>query len=360
MRKLILLVLIVPAIAMGQKKDPVKIGIAGLTHGHVGGILRMMDHEDFEIVGIAESNTILAERLASRFKFSMDLVYPDLAQMIEATKPQAVAAFNSTYEHLSVVEICAPRGVDVMVEKPLAVSMEHAEKMRNLAKKHDIELITNYETTWYATNHRAFEMVNDGKIGPIRKIVIHDGHAGPKEIGVSQEFLEWLVDPKLNGGGALTDFGCYGANLATWLMKGERPESVIAMTHTNKPHVYEKVDDEASIILQYPEAQVIIQASWNWPYSRKDMEVYGVSGAIFSDNARELRFRLSSSESGSETMESRAYPFQNPYTFFASVVRGEIKVLDGDLSSLENNLIVVEILDAARESAKQGTVIRLK
>jgi predicted dehydrogenase len=46
--------------------------------------------------------------------------------MLEAVKPTAVLAFGSIYDHLAVVEACAPRGIHVMVEKPLAASLEHA------------------------------------------------------------------------------------------------------------------------------------------------------------------------------------------------------------------------------------------
>ncbi|XOV93890.1 MAG: Gfo/Idh/MocA family protein [Bacteroidota bacterium] len=356
----ILLMAVLPIVLTAQTKDPVRLGIAGLTHGHVGGLLRVMDNPAFEIVGIAESNQELARRLSERYKFSMDLVYPSLEEMVSATRPEAVAAFNSTYEHLMVVETCAPRGIDVMVEKPLAVNMDHANKMKALVDKHKTQLITNYETTWYPTNHKAYTMVNEGKIGEIRKVVIHDGHEGPREINVSNEFFEWLTDPKLNGGGAITDFGCYGANLITWLMKGEKPVAVTAMTHTNKPEIYPKVDDEATIVLQYPKAQAIIQASWNWPYSRKDMEVYGQTGAIFSDNGKDLRYRYTGVSEGSETLEPRPYPYNNPYTFFSAVVRGEVILEPFALSSLENNMIVVEILESARKSAQEAKVIRFK
>ena len=53
--------------------------------------------------------------------------------------------------------------------------------------------------------------------------MVHDGHQGPKEIGVPPEFLNWLTDPAQNGAGALYDFGCYGVDLMTWLMHGETP-----------------------------------------------------------------------------------------------------------------------------------------
>jgi scyllo-inositol 2-dehydrogenase (NADP+) len=64
--------------------------------------------------------------------------------------------------------------------------------------------------------------------------VLHDGHRGPKEIGCPPELLQWLTDPVLNGGGALTDFGCYGADLMNWLMQGQRPTSVFAVTQDRR------------------------------------------------------------------------------------------------------------------------------
>ena len=360
--KVVLLIALSIVFQNGQSQEsaPVKIGIAGLTHGHVAWILGRGDRGDIEVVGIAESNRELATRLSKRFNFSMDLVYPSLEEMIEATGPEAVTAFNSTYEHLEVVETCAPKGIHVMVEKPLAVSVDHAMKMKDLAEKNKIYLITNYETTWYPTNLKPFQMVNADSIGEIRKVVIHDGHKGPKEIGVNNEFLEWLTNPTLNGAGALYDFGCYGANLITWLMNGEKPLSVTAVTSTNKPEIYKQVDDEATIILQYPKAQAIIQASWNWPFSRKDMEIYGETGTIFSDNRRTIRYKLDPRKSETEeNLPPRPVPYDDPFSFFSSVVKGEVEMDKYDLSSIENNLIVVEILEAARKSSKVNYSIKL-
>ena len=106
------------------------------------------------------------------------------------------------------------------------------------------------------------------------------------------EFLAWLTDPEKNGAGALFDFGCYGANLMTWLMDDARPTSVTAVTQRIKPEIYPRVDDEATIILEYPGAQAIIQASWNWPFDRKDMEVYGRTGQVLTVAQNGLRVRL--------------------------------------------------------------------
>jgi len=335
----------------GQDK-PVRIAIAGMTHGHVGWILNREPIGDVEVVGFAEPNQELAMRLLNSSKFSDDLWYESLDELLEKTKPQAVCAFGSIYGHLEVVEKCAPLGIDVMVEKPLAVSTEHAEKMFDLAKKHGIRLLTNYETSWYASNHKIHELSNNGTIGEVRKIVIHDGHQGPVEIGCSEEFLGWLTDPVLNGGGAIIDFGCYGANLSTWFMDNQKPISVVAMTQQIKPSIYPDVDDEATIVIEYPNSQTIVQASWNWPYSRKDIEVYGVKGALFGPDGRSLIKRIGKEES-QEKLPPREYPFADPFAYLAAVVNGEVNPESG-LYSLENNMIVVEILSKAIQSAKEG------
>jgi len=345
-------------IGFGQTLKPLRVGIAGLTHDHVHGLLNRANMGDIEIVGIAEPNRELAERYIKRYNLPASLLYSSLNDMLEKCKPEAVCAFNSIYEHLETVKACAPRKIHVMVEKPLAVSLAHANEMQALATKYGIRLLTNYETTWYGSHHKAYEMLDS--IGNLRKVVVHDGHQGPKEIGVSKEFLNWLTDPVKNGGGAVIDFGCYGANLLTWLMKGERPSSVFAVTQQIKPEIYSGVDDEATIVVTYPKAQGIIQASWNWPFGRKDIEIYGEHGYMIADR-NGLKTRTSAeAKENYQTVAPPPKPYHDPFAYLAAVIHGEIRVKPTDLSSLENNMIVIEILEAAKQSAKEGKMIYLK
>jgi predicted dehydrogenase len=344
-------------LSYGQTKQPFRIGVAGLTHTHVHWILGRAHDGDIEIVGIAEPNRELAERFLKQHNLPMSLVYPTLEEMLDKTRPDAVTAFNSIDEHLAVVRACAPRKIHVMVEKPLAVSLDHAREMEKLARQHNIQLLTNYETTWYGSNRDVIRQLPS--LGDITKMVVHDGHPGPKEIGVNKEFLEWLTDPDRNGGGALTDFGCYGANLMTWLMKGQRPQAVFAITQQFKPEVYPKVDDEATIVVVYPKAQGIIQASWNWPYNRKDMEIYARRGYIIADrNGIRIKPDLDKNEETRKSDELTA-PYHDPFAYLAAVVRNEIRAEPFSLSSLENNMLVMEILEAAKQSAKEGKRISL-
>jgi predicted dehydrogenase len=340
---------------------PVRLGIAGLTHDHVHWVFQRPPADDIQIVGMAEANAALVQRYHEQYGINTELVYADLDEMLDATKPEVVAAFGSIYEHLQVVQACAPRGIHVMVEKPLAVSMEHANQIAELARQYNIQVLTNYETTWYASNHTAYQMVHDEKqFGQIRKVVVHDGHWGPQEIGCSAEFLNWLTDPVLNGGGAVVDFGCYGANLITWLMDNQPPKSVTAVLQTLKPEIYPRVDDEVTIIVTYENAQGIIQGSWNWPIDRKDMEIYGETGYVVAVNRTDIRYR----QRGDKAEQTRQLPLRTapndePFSWLAAVIRESISLPDSDLSSLSNNLIVVRILDAARESARTGQTVHL-
>ena len=360
-----LFALLSSGIAISQQADlkpakKIRVGVVGLVHDHVHWILGREDRGDIEIVGIAEPNRELAERYAKRHGYRMELVYPTLEEMIQKTKPDAVLVFTSIYDHLSVVEYCAPRHIHVMVEKPMAVNAEHARRMVELAEKNHIYLLTNYETTWYGSNEKAWELIKTKKqIGDIRKIDFYTGHQGPVEIGCSQEFLAWLTDPIKNGAGALTDFGCYGADLATWFMDGEHPISVSAITQQIKPDKYPRVDDEATIVLTYPKAQVIIQASWNWPYGRKEMEVYGQTGYVFCKDGKKMLVRETNSQ---ETKDVQADPLpvsrNDPFAYFAQVINGRLPLSSHDLSAPATNETVVRILEAARHSAKTGQVIK--
>jgi predicted dehydrogenase len=237
----------------------------GLVHGHrVGFIPDLLARKDMRVVGIAEPDGELAQATVTRYAMAGTPLFTSTDKMLEATRPQVVVTLTNTFDHAAVVKACAARGVHVMMEKPLAVSVAHGRAMAEDARRGKIHVLVNYETTWHPANHAVRRLVKEqAAIGEIRKVVVHDGHKGPKEIGAGPEFLGWLTDPKLNGGGALFDFGCYGANLMTWLMDDQRPLSVSAVTQTLKPDVYPRVDDEATIVLSYPRAQAILQASWS-------------------------------------------------------------------------------------------------
>jgi len=340
---------------------PLRLAIAGLVHGHVSGFLQgARPRKDVEIAGVFDPDPALLASYAKTYALAPEILFTDLAAMLDRVKPESVATFTSTYDHAMVVEACARRHIAVMMEKPLAVNMTQARAIEKAARDSGISVMVNYETTWYKSHAEIWKIFKQEKaLGEIRKMVAMDGHRGPEEVNVQPEFLAWLKDPVKNGAGALFDFGCYGANLMTWLMDNQRPLAVTAIVQTNKPAIYPRVDDEATILVQYPKAQGIIQASWNWPFDRKDLEVYGETGYAVATRGNSLRVRMPGRGSAEEARPLADLPTadRDSISYLTGVARGQYK--PSGLNSLENNIIVVEILDAARESARTGRKILL-
>jgi predicted dehydrogenase len=353
-----------PAATISQAQQnpaaPLRVAIVGLEHGHVEGFLSALpQHKDVELVGIADEDATLTAKYGKKYGLADTLFFKSEANMIETRHPQAVLVYTSIGEHRHAIEIAAQYGVSVMVEKPLTISLPDALAIRQIAREHHIHVLVNYETTWYASNKAAYDEVQDHRIGDIRRVVVHDGHQGPQEIGVPPEFLGWLTDPAQNGAGSLYDFGCYGVDLMTWLMHGETPLTVTAVVNHDKPQLYPKVDDDSTIVLTYPHAQAVIQGSWNWPFARKDMEVYGANGYVITVGPDKLRLRH---EHESEERAATATPLtgaqNNSLSYLSAVLRGELEP-KGDLTALDTNVVVMQILDAARESARTGKTIHL-
>ena len=343
-----------------QQPKPIRVAIVGLVHGHVKGFLGALpDNPSATLVAIVEPDKTLAATYAARYHLAPNLFYTDLETMLTKQHPDAVLVYTTILDHRKVIEAAAAHGISSMVEKPLSTTLEDALAIRTAARVHHVNVLVNYETTWYPSNAEALNEVRAGKLGIIRKVVVHDGHEGPKEIGVGPEWLPWLTDPIQNGAGALFDFGCYGADLMTVLKHGETPTSVTAVTQTDKPAIYPHVDDDATVIIRYPGVQAVLMPSWNWSFARKDMEVYGVNGSVITVAADQLRVRYHDEQVESTiTAPPLAPEHRNSLDYLAAVLHGTVKP-DGDESALDTNLVVMQILDAARRSAQTGRTIDL-
>ena len=340
---------------------PIRVAIAGLVHGHAQRLFdELPAHPDIQLVGIVEQNHDAAEKYISRYHLDRKLFFPTLDQLIEAQHPKIVLGYTSIADHRQVIETAARHGVDSMAEKPLTVSLEDALAIRAAARAHHVRVMVNYETTWYASNKEALAIAQAGRIGPVRRILVNDGHNGPVAIHVGPEFLAWLTDANQNGAGAMYDFGCYGADLVTELMHGQPPTSVTAIANLDQPGVYPRAaDDDATIVLRYPGAQAVLQASWNWPFERKDMAIYGATGYVDTVGLDGLKTRFAGQKEETTALATPMPPAErSSLSYLVAVERGQIEP-EGDLSSLPINMVVMQILDAARTSVRTGKAVVL-
>ena len=351
---------ILGAKAAGAKPNPsegkTRIAIVGLDHDHVWELLKYVQGEpDAELVAIAESQPALVNVAKSKVRESVKF-YSAYVAMLDEAKPDAVIVATSNDRHLEILRECAKRHIHYSVEKPMATNAADAREMEKLANQAGIKLMVNYWNAWVAPSHELVHRVKDGQVGPVQKIIVQYGHAGPKEIGVSEYFANWLYDPVKNGGGAIMDFGCYGAEWALWL-KG-RPKGVAAISQKLKVSQHNQVDDDATILLEYPDATVIIEASWDWPHSMGQVQVFGPKGSLLATRNK-LFYRPTNEEGRKMALEGEAVALtappqatSNPVAYFVDCIRHD-KTIEDPLST-QLNVQVMDILDAARESARTG------
>ncbi|GAB5497428.1 MAG: hypothetical protein Phyf2KO_25080 [Phycisphaerales bacterium] len=340
-------------IRFSTQTGPLQIVVIGLVHGHAEGLLwNAANRDDIDLVGIYEPNKALFDRLAQKYGIDPSLRYDDVALMLEETQPEAASIMNSIAGHAEAVELCAAQGVHSLVEKPLAFSTEDARRMKAASWRFGALVLTNYETSWYASLREAKRLVDNGELSLIRRMVFRHGHPGPREIGCAEEFLEWLTDPQENGGGALVDFGCYGIALSIWLMDGKKPTSITATTSTLKPNVYPHVDDDATIVLGFEGATAVVQASWAWTHDNKEADIHTETGSLHAGKWNTLSRRAPNEQPLTVEPRPLGEMYQNEWTYLRHVIRGECEV--DPLSSLDLNVTVSEIIDEARRQARAG------
>ena len=333
-----------------------RCAIVGLDHDHVWELLGYLQEEpESDLVAIAEGNKELVEKAKSKVRATVRF-YSDYIPMLEEAKPEVVFVTTSNDRHLAILRECARRRIHYSTEKPMATNGADAREMEHLADRAGIKLMVNYWNAWTAPSHDLVRRVRAGAIGPVAKIIVQYGHQGPKEIGVSKQFADWLYDPAKNGGGAIMDFGCYGAEWALWL-KG-RPSRVYATTRRLKTAQHNQVDDDATLVLDYPDATVIVEPSWDWPYGMDRVYVFGSQGSLLATR-NELFIRTASDQTALPTPDGErlsptplSHQASNPIAYFLDRIRNDQPVEDPLSARL--NVEVVEILDAARESARTG------
>ena len=349
----------VPALSAHSKPAPegkTKLAIIGLDHDHVWGLLKDFSTEpNAELVAIADTHPALVDQAKTKVPASVKF-YSDYLKMLDEVKPDGVIVTTENDRHLEILRECAKRHIHYSTEKPMATSAGDAREMERLAGQAGIKVMVNYWNAWVAPTHELYHRVRAGDAGPVQKIIVQYGHQGPKEIGVSKYFADWLYDPVKNGGGAIMDFGCYGAEWAVWL-KG-RPTRVSASTQKLKVEQHNLVDDDATIVLDYPDGTVIIEASWDWPYSMGQVQVFGPKGSLFATR-KDLFFRSTSDNAAKAGLEGDrvaldppTHETSNPISYFVDCIRND-KTIEDPLS-MKLNVQVMEILDTARESARTG------
>lgn len=238
--------------------DPIRVGIIGLVHDHIWDNLPLLqDHPLAEIVAIADPNPELSRRATA--ETGCDRVYDEFEDMLEAEALDAVYIFQSNRTGAEAAQLALSKGIHVMIEKPMASTLEEADGMLVAARQSQARLMINWPIAWWPQLQTAMQIAAKGEIGRVWQVKYRAAHAGPKELGCSDYFCAWLFDPEENGGGALMDYCCYGALLARAIIG--MPTRVDAVKgRFCKESI--TVEDNALLTMTYHDAMATAEGSW--------------------------------------------------------------------------------------------------
>jgi predicted dehydrogenase len=356
MRKLLICLLMTVGGVAAQNGGETKIAVIGLVHSHVWGHLgKMIDGKHARLVGVAETNPELVAEVKKRPGGDRVPVYSDYTKLLEEQKPEIVWAFVENNRHLEIAKACAPRKIHLMYEKPLASTLADAREIARLAKQHGIEVLTNYQMAWWASQYTAKRTVDAGAIGKPWRLRGVVGHGGPGNTGPSKFFFDWLTDPVQNGGGALMDFGCYNALWSLWYMG--RPEKVYAHVNQLRPETFPKVEDNSTMVLSYKNGVGLFEGSWDLPRSFQELEVFGLGGSVVMQNGKVTMRKGRMGAEEQVPVEALVPENADPVAYMVARVRGK-KPVEG-IVAIDINVDVVEIIEAAKKSVKTGAAVAL-
>lgn len=319
--------------------------VVGLTHTHAAWALRAAAEGQVDLVAVVEPDDAVWHRYRDQFHLADGLRFATVADAADHTHPEAASAMGTTASHREVAARLAPYRIPLMVEKPLALDLADALELAAVA---GAPVVTHYETSWYPALRTAADIVASREFGDLRRMEFRTGHSGPVARNCPPEFLAWCADPSQSGGGALMDFGCYGAAISLWLT-GRSPDQVRAVATQVHPETYPHAEDDATVVAQWDGGPVaVIQGSWVWPHDLKVASLHLDSARLDIGRWGDLLLHPSDGAPLPVACPDNPPHLRGMWPYLAHVTAGGIT---DPLSDLSLNLEVMRLLDEARTNA---------
>ena len=334
-----------------------RIGVAGLTHDHVWGNLENLDASpSAEFAAVADPNQPLLDRVTEQCGCT---AYKSHQEMIERESLDAVYVFCDNAAGADVTVIAAEHGCHVLVEKPMAATLEGAERMIAATDKAGVRLMINWPVVWRPQVQAALDLVAQPEFGSIWQLTHRAGHGGP-EAECSSYFAEWILDPKRNGAGAIVDLCSYGINMAQALMGRPRQVTAVAGRRYDPPP---PVEDNAIVVMDYPKAMATAEGVWGQvgqPLTGYLATIWGTNGSVTLGPGRGGRVWVTNAEH--PTSVEITPP--DPLPHMTNGTDHFLWALDtgNDFHPLCRPAVcraTQEVLDAAIKSADEGTSVAL-
>ncbi len=337
--------------------ETLRIGVLGLIHDHVwSNLAALADCDRAELVAASDPNLPLTARVSREYGCR---TYSTHRELLDSEQLDAVYVFSSNAEGAELAIRSMERKLHVLSEKPMAARLDQADRMLAAAAKNQVKLVINWPFAWWPQLRVALTMAKDGAIGKLWGVKYRAAHAGPKELGCSEYFCNWLFDRELNGGGALLDYCGYGCLLSAAMLG--QPEKVTGITGGQIKDSL-AVEDNALIAMTYPFGIATAEASWTQigKLTSYTTAIYGTEGTLLVEPR--LGGKLYMATSDDPNGREIALPDQEPRlrdsaTHFVSVVSDGAEPWLLCRPGLGRD--AQEIMEAGLKSSLQGNHISL-
>jgi len=218
----------------GMVSETLRIGLIGCgevcEHKHLPALRGL---EGARVTAVADMNESQARHVAARY--GIEHVFADPQSLIQSGVADVIGALVPPAAHLEVAAMAVEAGRHVLVEKPLALGMEQADKLVELERGHDVRILMGFHMRWHRLIRRAREYVQSGALGIIESI--HATWNSPRlDLGIP----DWKRH-RVDGGGSIVEIGVHLFDLWRYLLQTEVEEVFAMSRHGTR-------DDESAVV----------------------------------------------------------------------------------------------------------------
>lgn len=334
----------------------VKIAFLSFAHMHANGWARQMltmPKGTVEFTGIWDRDLARAKKMAK----ALGTKAFASREALLARKLHGAVICSENVNHRDDAIACAQAGVGVMCEKPLATSVADARAMVEACRNAGVPLMTAFPCRFYGPALRLKEQVDAGELGEVLGGVTTNHGRQPGG---------WFANPKLSGGGAVTDHTVHIVDFLRWLM-GREFKRVYAAVGYNRFKLTRKavgkhvLDDAGVLSLEMDGGAVFsLDCSWSRPeeystWGDAKVELVGTKGVARMDLFRQ---RLLLASSGTKRLSERCWADEKDFGIAGEFIRTLREGRPPSVSGIDG-LRATEVVEAAYRSAQLGEPVAL-
>ena len=301
------------------------VGVGNMGRHHARIYSELSKEGKVEFVGVADANLERAKEVASQFKTRAFANYKELVERVDAV---SIAVPTSLHRQVALEFI--ENGVSVLVEKPIAESIENAEEIIRVAKKNNVTLMVGHVERFNPCVLKLKEILDENLIGKV--VTLTAKRVGP-------------LPPQIKDVGVIIDLAVHDIDVMSFLLE-RNVRKVYARAGSAKNPL--ELEDYAIIMLDFENATGVVETNWLTPHKVRTLSVVGTEG-IAELNYITQKLILYNHEWVKEAKVQFKEPLRNELEHFIECVKKKKKPLVNGEEGLHALVVAIKALESANK-----------